>query len=134
MFLFGRRKMLFGKRHVPTEPIKVVQLPNTCIGGFISQSACQRRTVTTNFLSVRHFTDITDNCWARGLRAFASVRGMARLRDDDVSKLCVAFIFNIMASKDFTTSKMNVCNSQENLIFSTVSSDKTRNILVDLGK
>jgi len=105
MFLFGRRKMRFGKRHVATEPIKLVQLPNTCIGGFISQSVRQRRTVTTNFLPVRYFTDITSKCWARGFRTFANVRGMAWLRDVDASKECVAFIFNVMASKDYTTSR-----------------------------
>jgi hypothetical protein len=85
MFLFGRRKMRFGKRHVPTKPIKVVQLPNTGIGGFISQSVSQRRTVTANVLPVRYDTDITSNCWTRGFRDFASVRGMWWLKDRDVS-------------------------------------------------
>jgi len=85
MFLLGRRKMCFGKRHAPTKPIKVVQLPNTGIGGFISQSVSQRRTVTAKFLSVRHDTDITSNCGARGFRNFASVRGMWWLKDRDVS-------------------------------------------------
>lgn len=95
--------MRFGKRHVLTEPIKGVQLPNTCIGSFISQSVRQRRTVTTNFLSVRYFTDITSNCWARGFWTFASISGLSWLRDVDVSKECVAFIFNVMASKDYIT-------------------------------
>lgn len=94
--------MRFGKRHVPTETVKVVQLPNTGIGGFISQSVSQRRTVTANFLSIRYDTDITSNCWTRGFRNFASVRGMSCLKDRDVSKECGAFIYNVMASKDST--------------------------------
>jgi len=94
--------MRFGKRHVPTEPIKVVQLPNTGIDGFISQSVSHCRTLTANFLSVRYDTDITSNCWTNRFRNFASVRGMAWLKNRDVSKECSAFIFNDMRSKNFT--------------------------------
>jgi hypothetical protein len=98
MFLFGRRKMRFGKRHVPTEPIKVVHLPNTGFGRFIRQSVSQSR----NFLSLRYFTDITSNCSSRGFLIFASVRGMSWLKDHEISKECVASIFSVMALKDFT--------------------------------
>jgi hypothetical protein len=90
--------MCFGKRHVPTDRIKVVQLPNTGFGRFIRQSVSQSR----NVLSVRYFTDITSNCWPRGFRIFVSVRGMSWLKDHDVSKECVVFIFNVMALKYFT--------------------------------
>jgi hypothetical protein len=94
--------MRFRKRHVPTEPIKVVHLPNACIGGFISQSVSQRRTVTANFLSVSYDADIASNCWARGFRSSASVRGIALLRYLDVSKKMVPLSSVFMASKNFT--------------------------------
>jgi hypothetical protein len=90
MFLFGRRKMRFRKRHVPTEPIKVVQLPDTGIGGFISQSASQRRTVTANSLSVWYDIDIKINCYNS-----VRVRSIVRVRDVCVSKVYGAFIFSV---------------------------------------
>lgn len=94
--------MRFRKRHVPTEPIKVVHLPNTGIGVFISQSVSQRRTVTDNFLSVSYDVDVASNCRARGFRISASVDGFAWLRCLDVSKKNLASSSVFMAPRNFT--------------------------------
>jgi hypothetical protein len=123
MFLFGRRKMRFRKRHVPTEPIKVVHLPNTGIGVFISQSVSRRRTVTDNFLSVSYDADVASNCRARGFRISASVDGIAWLRCLDVSKKLYLHMQCLWRRRILPTSKMNTSNFQKNWRFS-ISSEK----------